>query len=365
MPIVRDILRSLDQIAPPRLAFAFDKVGLQVGSPSQQVDRAIVALDPSLGAIRFAKESGAQLLIAHHPVIWEPLADIRSDGYQGQRVVELVRSGISFAAAHTNWDCARNGVNDILAEVLELTGVREFGSGNPSPRMKLVTFVPEASLEVLLDDLSKAGAGEIGNYSRCAFYSEGVGTFHGDDSTHPAIGDAGQTEQLKEFRLEMILPADARRAVEAALREVHPYEQPAYDFIPLTSGEDHRIGRMGEVPTMSLRDFVLQVDERLETRSMVWGDPGTEISFAAVCGGSADDEWRAAQDAGADVLVTGEVKHHVALEAAESGFAIVAAGHYATENPAAVGLALRLKAAVPDVEWTIYEPRAGHSGRPL
>ena len=118
MPDVNDVLLALEEIAPSHLAFDFDKIGLQVGSRSAQVSKAVVSLDRSLGAIREAKHLGAELLVAHHPLIFSPIERVVESDEVGQSVSELISSGISFVAAHTNWDCAVGGVNDVLADLL-------------------------------------------------------------------------------------------------------------------------------------------------------------------------------------------------------------------------------------------------------
>ena len=81
-------------------------------------------------------------------------------------------------------------------------------------------------------------------------------------------------------------------------------------------------------------------------------------------GGAADGEWLAARNEGADVLITGEVRQNIAVEASESGLKIVAAGHYATEHPGCAALRDRLAAKVPVVDWDLFEPAAGLGGRP-
>ncbi len=130
METVSDVLAALENIAPARFAFADDHIGLQVGDPSASVERVVVSLDPSLAAVRFAVSQRAQMLVSHHPVIWNPLLSVREDEYKGRIVSELVRSGIAFAAAHTNWDCAVGGINDVLAELIGLLDVRSVGSSS-------------------------------------------------------------------------------------------------------------------------------------------------------------------------------------------------------------------------------------------
>src|SRR5689334_2970737 len=128
MPQVRHAMEALERIAPRRFAFSFDKVGLQVGDPTAELKRGVVSLDRSLGAVAFAASHDAQLLIAHHPLIFEPLATVLQTSHTGRTVLELARHNIAFAAVHTNWDSARGGVNDALASIFELSEVKSFGS---------------------------------------------------------------------------------------------------------------------------------------------------------------------------------------------------------------------------------------------
>jgi hypothetical protein len=100
-------------------------------------------------------------------------------------------------------------------------------------RYKLVWFVPEAALETTRDAVFAAGAGRIGDYERCSWYTAGEGTFLGSEGTEPTIGEPGREERVAEFRAETVVPADALTAVVSALRAAHPYEEPAFDVYPL------------------------------------------------------------------------------------------------------------------------------------
>src|SRR5262249_55480203 len=98
---------------------------------------------------------------------------------------------------------------------------------------KLVVFVPPESLDRVRDALFAAGAGRIGGYERCSWYSEGTGTFLGGEGTSPTVGERGGEEHVPELRLEAVVPAAPNQEVVAALREAHPYEEPAFDIYPL------------------------------------------------------------------------------------------------------------------------------------
>jgi hypothetical protein len=98
---------------------------------------------------------------------------------------------------------------------------------------KLVVFLPPEALEAVRDALFAAGAGRIGDYERCSWYAEGTGTFFGGEGTDPAVGESGREERVRELRLETLYPAEREMDVVRALREAHPYEEPAFDLYPL------------------------------------------------------------------------------------------------------------------------------------
>jgi len=98
---------------------------------------------------------------------------------------------------------------------------------------KLVVFVPPESLDEVRDALFEAGAGRIGEYERCSWYTEGTGTFFAGEGTDPTIGERGREERVPELRLETLYPAEREDEVVQALRSAHPYEEPAFDLYPL------------------------------------------------------------------------------------------------------------------------------------
>ena len=98
---------------------------------------------------------------------------------------------------------------------------------------KLVVFVPREALDAVREAVFAAGAGRIGDYERCSWYTEGTGTFLGGESTKPSIGERGREERVAELRLETVYPVEREDEVVRALREAHPYEEPAFDLYPL------------------------------------------------------------------------------------------------------------------------------------
>lgn len=366
MPDIREVLAALESIAPSRFTYEFDKVGLQVGDPRALVTSAVVSLDHSAGAFDLAVRNSAQLLLCHHPLIFEPLPSLVGSNHAQRMAADLVRAEVAFIAAHTNWDCARGGVNDALASRLGLLDVTDFGSAADCALLKLVVFATAKVCETVIDAAANAGAGTIGEYRRCAFIGSGEGTYMASDRALPAVGRPGTRSNVPECRIEMQLPASVRRAVETAVRQAHPYEEPAIDFLVMAPRPEQQIGRKGRLPKpmtpAALRDHV---DACLDTRSDVWQCGDGAITWVGVVGGAASDEWSAARAAECDALITGEVKQHHALEASEAGLAMVAAGHYATEQPGVEALRARIAQALPDIEWILFSPDPGRHGRPL
>ncbi|MGE0001398.1 MAG: Nif3-like dinuclear metal center hexameric protein [Fimbriimonadaceae bacterium] len=359
MPRVSDILEAIGRIAPHHEAYPWDKIGLQVGDPSVEVGRVLVTLDASRAAIREAA-AGSQMIVAHHPVIWEPLA--RLDGsYSASRAVELARHSIALAVAHTNWDCARGGVNDALAARIGLRDVRPVGRGAQPECLKLTVTVPKVHTQAVLDAIAAAGAGQIGAYRRCAFWAAGKGTFQPMEGANPRVGSVGSIENVEEDRLEAVLERGLRTAVEEAVLQSHPYEVPAYDFHEV-SVHGTALARIGELERpMAAADFARHVGNRLGGPTIGYGS--TDVRLVVVVGGAGGDYWRLALDADA-AFVTGEAKHHEGLEAAEAGTTLVAAGHYATEQPGVEALRNALATQLPEVEFRAFTPEPGQAGRP-
>lgn len=105
--------------------------------------------------------------------------------------------------------------------------------GNGIAKYKVVVFVPASHLAAVREAMARAGAGIIGNYTYCSFATPGKGTFFGGEGARPAVGEAGRLEEVEEWRLEMVVPADKIKDVIAAMKAAHPYEEVAYDVYAL------------------------------------------------------------------------------------------------------------------------------------
>jgi dinuclear metal center YbgI/SA1388 family protein len=337
---VADVVAALSRHYPEALAESWDRVGLAAGSRSAPVTRILYAVDVTLDVVHEAKALGADLLVAHHPLLLRGVHAVDTDSPKGRVVAELVRSGISLYVAHTNADVPPCGVVDTLARALGLVDARPLRPGAGPELDKLVTFVPVEQAETLVDALADAGAGAIGDYDRCAFVGTGTGTFRPLDGAHPYLGRPGEIERVAEARVEMVLPRTARDAVVRALLTAHPYEEVAYDVLELapTASRDTGLGRVGTLPeATTLGVFARRVAAVLpETGGgvRVSGDRGRPVSRVAVQAGAGDDLLEEARRSGADVYVTSDLRHHPASEARafDSAPALVDVSHWAAES---------------------------------
>ena len=327
---VGDYYDTLNQIAPFRLAESWDNVGLLVGSRDNKVTKTLIALDVTSKVIDEAIDIEANLIITHHPVIFSPITSISSDSI----VYKLIQNGISVISAHTNLDIAKGGVNDSLSLKLNLTKSRNLEITEKKPFYKVIVFVPTNSREAVYSAMIEAGAGKYENYSGAAFIAEGIGRFIPEYGSNPTIGNVGNLENVKESRLEMIVSPDNLDNVLEAIKASHPYEDPGFDIMKTYAiCKVESLGRIGELKSpMSCVEFATFVAKSLNATGIRYNETGKQIKTVAVCGGSGGDFIYTALSKGADALVTGEIKHHLLLEAVEKDICIVNAGHFATEN---------------------------------
>jgi dinuclear metal center YbgI/SA1388 family protein len=334
-----DVVAALEERFDPAWAEPWDAVGLVCGDPAAAVTRVHFAIDPVPAVVEEAVAAGAQLLVTHHPLFLGGTTSVAATTAKGRVVHRLVAAGCALYVAHTNADVADPGVSDALARTLGLTGLAPLAPHTADPHDKLVTFVPAADVDRILDALAAAGAGGIGDYERCAFLVDGTGTFRAGPGTNPTVGRPGEVTRAAETRVEMVLPRHRRAAVVRALLEAHPYEEPAWDLLELAAPAGSRgLGRVGDLaePTTlaGLARLVADVLPATAWGVRAAGDPDRPVGRVAVCGGSGGDLAAAAAAAGADVLVTSDLKHHATSEAVQDDVvALVDAAHWATEWP--------------------------------
>ncbi len=332
--LLQDIINLLESRYPSAWAVPGDRVGLEVGHPGQQVEAILVALEATPAVIAEAGHRGAQLLLTHHPLLYQPLQDVREDRPGGRLLAALLRAGLAMVSCHTNLDIAPGGLNDYLARKLELTGVEVLTPTTRDPWYKLVVFVPAGYEDRVRQALGDAGLGVIGRYSHCSFTSPGQGAYRPLPGAQPFQGEVGQLSRAEESRLEILAPESLLPGALSRLKEAHPYEEVAYDLYPVRHpGTPLGLGRIGAWPEPRPFSQVIAAVKQIfgvET-VQVWGSPPQQVQRLALCSGSGGDLLADALGRDAQIYLTGEVRHHQVPPGLAEGFAVVAVGHFASE----------------------------------
>ena len=334
--VCRDIFRLIEELAPLNLAEGWDNPGLQVGDPEKAVVKALLALDVSREAVDEAVEKNAGLIITHHPLLFSPVKSLDLSRPLGLLLDRIIKAGLTVYAAHTNLDVAGRGVNDVLASCLGLGERVVLSATGREKYLKLVVYVPDTHLSEVHQAISGAGAGWIGNYSHCAFYTRGEGVFQPRTGSRPYIGKEGELSIVEETRLETIVPADALAKVLQVMLNAHPYEEVAYDLYPLENqGPAYGLGLVGRLPApLSFEGLAELVKSAL---NLSWvragGDKRGIIQKVAVCGGSGAKLWPQAVAMGAEAFITGDIGYHDAQDMLSAGLSFIDPGHYGAEIP--------------------------------
>lgn len=353
MTSVGEIAALLDTFAPRQLAESWDNVGLLAGDPAVDVSSLLVTLDVTPAHLDEAALRAAELIVAFHPPIFKPLGRLVADDPAGAVVYRAVREGRHLYATHTGLDCAPRGTSDFLAAALglEVTGVLKPRAGD---LVKLAVFVPVADEATVRQAMADAGAGAIGDYRECSFRTPGTGTFRPLDGANPTIGAVGELTEVAEARVEVLVPRASLSRVLAAMERAHPYEEVAYDLYPLLNESAMGMGRLARCEPMPLGEFAARVGEVCRARHLRWvGEPSRTVETVALVGGSGASFLADAARAGADVYVTGDIKHHDALLARKLDVGLVDPGHYATERFVIPETAAWLRQRLPGLK--VYE----------
>jgi dinuclear metal center YbgI/SA1388 family protein len=325
----------LDELAPKRLAESWDNVGLLVGDGKQKINRVMVCLDVPEWVIEEAVSKDVDMIISHHPMIFNGIKRINADTATGRKLIALIKNNISLYCLHTNFDIVAGGLNDIFARDLGFLNSTVIEETYREKLLKLVVYVPSGHEEDVIGAMCDAGAGYIGKYSSCTFRTSGIGTFEPQEGSKPFIGTQGSLERVEESRVETIVPEKLMNKVVKGMLKAHPYEEAAYDIYETRNeGKVMGLGRIAELETeTTLSIFADNVKTILGADNVRFaGDPNRVIKKVALLNGSGNKFINAARFAGADVLVTGDTQYHGVLDALELGLCVIDAGHYATEK---------------------------------
>ncbi len=330
---LHDITDFIEKLAPVQSQESYDNSGLLVGNKDDLIRGALITLDITEEVIDEAIALDYNLIISHHPLIFKPIKKINGTNVVERCLIKAIKHGIALYAAHTNLDNSYTGVNAILAEKI---GLADKAILQPvvGALVKYVVFVPVTHQKAVMEAIFNAGAGVIGDYDCCSFNTEGEGTFRALDGSNPFVGERGEFHTEPEVRIETIMPDWLRYKVLKRVKEVHPYEEIAWDIYPLKN-EFARLGAgmYGTLPEpISESDFLRSLKNILNVPFLKHSPfLNRKVMKVGLCGGSGNFLINDAISAGCDVFITGELKYHDYF-LADNKIMLIEAGHYETEQ---------------------------------
>ncbi|MCW8803060.1 MAG: Nif3-like dinuclear metal center hexameric protein [Ignavibacteriaceae bacterium] len=331
----KEIIKYLEEWAPKGIAWERDNVGLQVGDPEIEIKNILISLDLTEEVIGAARKENCNLIITHHPVLYYPLKNLDFSKNRITRMIEkLIKNNMILYSAHTNLDFTKYGVSYQLARTLQLKDIR-FLKNHSQNQFKLAVFVPESHVSNVAEAIHQAGGGIIGEYSHCSFRTQGTGTFKGSNDSNPSIGKKGIVEFAEEVKLEVLVDGWKLNHVIEEMKQVHPYEEVAYDIYSLQNDNaNYGFGTKGELnKAMSINDFLAFVTSKLNTSTLRYTKSNKKkIKSVAVCGGSCSELIDEAIKQESDAFITADLKYHT-FQDAEGKILLIDAGHYETEVP--------------------------------
>lgn len=336
--LVADIIREIETLFPLSFQESYDNCGLQIGSYSTEVSGVMVAVETTKQVLQECLESGCNMLITHHPLLFKGLKRISDTSYIERCVTFAIQHQIVIYALHTAIDNSLLGNNLYMADKV---GMRKEDRQPLIPLAssfyKLQVFVPCTHEAIVREALTQAGAGAMGNYDSCTFSHQGVGRFRPLDGANPFIGQVGKRDEeaVEEICISTIVERHCLGQVKRALHTHHPYETPAYDIIELRNESLTRgAGIVGDLESpVSESHFLQQIKDRFGLASLSYSHPiGRTVQKVAICGGSGGSMLSQAIRQGADALITGEVKYNDYLDAFGAKILLVCIGHFESES---------------------------------
>lgn len=331
---IKEIIRIIEDYAPIQYQESYDNCGMQVGEPDNEVSGVLLTLDVTEEIVAEAIARNCNLIIAHHPLIFSGLKKITGRNYVERTVLKAIRSGISIYAAHTNLDNVHNGVNAIIAARLGLINTSIL-TPKYNTLSKLFTYAPTNVAGKVRDAMFAAGAGTTGNYKECSFNTSGNGTFKPEANANPAIGEAGgNREWVDEVKIEVLVAKHNEQDVISALKNTHPYEEVAWELIPINNAnQEIGSGMIGELPEPICEAlFLKMIKEKMNVPCIRHTElTGKMVKKVALCGGSGSFLLNDAIRQGAHFFITGDFKYHQFFDA-EGKIVIADIGHYESEQ---------------------------------
>jgi dinuclear metal center YbgI/SA1388 family protein len=348
--ILKEIVKIFDKEFHKDYSLNWDNSGLLIGDLENEIKRLIIALDANDAVISNAVGIKANIIFSHHPLIFNPIKSITSDNPQGQAILKAAQNKIAIYCAHTNYDIMEGGLNDYIAGLLDMKNITSI-IPNMQKWFKFIVYVPTGQEEKIRNAMCNAGGGQWKDYSCATFNTCGIGTFKPGSNSEPFIGEKGKLTFVDEVKIECIVNMEKLKTLIASVLEVHPYEEPAYDIIPIENvfaeGGSGRIGSLKE--SLKISNFLQFIEKKLSIRNFKYISKddlfisGKEIKNIAVINGSVNSMVSEISNIDFDCLICGEINYHNAQLFSEKNILVIELGHAESESFAVDDLFLKIE----------------------
>ena len=329
---IKELITCLEHWAPPAYQESYDNSGCITGDINWEATGVLCTLDCIESVVDEAIEKKCNLIVAHHPILFNGIKKLNGKNYVERTIIKAIKNDIVIYAIHTNLDNVHTGVNHKIAQQLGLVNTKVL---IPKKEIlsKLEVYCPENEIEKIREGLFNVGAGNFSNYSNCSFNIVGEGTFMPSQNANPSIGEKGKLHKGNEIKLEVVFPAYLNDIVIRIMKELHSYEEVAYQLIKLQN-ENQNVGSglIGELEKdTDSKEFLVLLKDKMKLSVIRHTELVKEkVRRVAVIGGSGSFALPAAIGLGADVLVTADFKYHQFFDA-DGKIIIADIGHYESE----------------------------------
>ncbi len=319
---VKEIYIKIDEFAPFNTQESWDNSGILIGDVNKNVNNILIVLDINEEVIKEAINKKIDLIITHHPIIFNPLKNILNNTL----VYQLIKEDIAVISAHTNLDIAKNGINDILAKKINLKNIKPLTQSSEKNYVVSV-FVPTNSN--FINKLTELNIGTINNYTSCSFKTKGKATFIPNDA-NPHVGENNKLNEVEEVKIELLVNNNELNILKNFINTNHPYEVPVYYvYENLSLRNTNSLGLVGDIEKTLAKDYIKEVKEILNIKSIKLSNPNKLIKKVAICGGSGRSLIKDAISKNVDLFITSELKHNDYLD---NDISLADCGHYETEK---------------------------------
>lgn len=350
---VDEIAKIINLLYPLSGASSWDNSGFQLNLHNN-TKSILVCLDVNNEIIQEAVQADCKMIISHHPLLFNSIKNINSNNNIDCMIIKLIENGISLYSAHTSVDNALNGLNKTLSEIIGLNDLKFIRPGEMIKMFKISVVVPDEKAEDIRKAIYEAGGGRYGKYKESSFTVPGFGEFVPIEGAKPYKGELDKKEEIAELRIETLVEQYDLDNVIKAVKKAHPYEEPVIDIFELARSINYTSGS-GIYGKLKAKTSIEKIIDNLKSKLhldkvRVKGNLDTLVKTVGICGGAGGDLIPDAIKCGAELFITGEVKHNIY---STYDINILELGHYESEKCFCDMMVDSLQKALIDVKYKV------------